>query len=178
MAHARSDAGALSAGTRLHTDGWPAREALRLSTYMSLSARFATEVSWVGRREQKEIAVIGNALMVSVDWLQAVAEDVRSGLNGLIADVNDRRIKMNGAEDFAVDELAIRDAQSRVRLRGGGNCTAQPDFTIGAAGSRDIERAGREQRAHGRGEFRGRGRVARGDFVILGKEWIGETQNR
>src|SRR5579864_8009415 len=40
-----SDAGALSAGTKLHTEGCPARDAFRLITYISVSARFAVAVS-------------------------------------------------------------------------------------------------------------------------------------
>lgn len=61
--------------------------------------------------EKQEIAVVRDALVVSIDRLQSVTHDVSAGLNGLISEIRDRNIEVNRAEDFAVDQLIVIDSE-------------------------------------------------------------------
>src|SRR5215469_18355780 len=84
--------------------------------------------------EEKEIAEVGDALMVAVHGLQAVAHEICARLDGLIAKIFYSHVEMNRADDFTVDELAIIDAQRRVPGGCvGGGASVHPDFELGAA---------------------------------------------
>jgi hypothetical protein len=119
-------------------------------------------------REKQEVAIVGDALVIAVDGLEAVTQEIGAGFDGLIAEVLDGDVEVNGADEFSVDHSSIVDAEGVAGLRGGGDGGARPDFAIGSvAGAGDRSTDGREYVANCGGDLGGNGDGAGGGLVVL-----------